>query len=165
MADNISSSIPMTKKVGIAGAVSSAVMLICLPFTAQNEGLRLKAYLDPAGIWTICEGETLDVIPGEKKTSEQCQNMLSTRLGFFAWQVQSAVKFPMKPPMEAAFTDFAYNVGVEAFQRSTMLKKLNSGDEAGGCKELLLWTRARGVVLAGLVRRRAAEYKLCMEGI
>lgn len=153
------------QKTGIAGGVCAAAMAICLPFTAQNEGLRLKAYLDPAHIWTICDGETLDVQPGETKTPEQCQSMLATRLGYFDWQVQMSVKVPMKPPMEAAFSDFSYNCGIAAFQHSTILKKLNSGDSIGACEGLLSWTRAKGVVLPGLVKRRAAEYKLCMEGI
>lgn len=153
------------KAAGIGGAISAAVLAIAIPFTAQNEGLRLKAYLDPAGIWTICNGETLNVTPGEQKTPQECQSMLSSRLGVFAWQVQSAVNHPIKPPMEAALADFAYNTGIEAFQRSTLLKKLNSGDSAGACDELLRWTTARGHVLTGLVRRRSAERKLCIEGI
>lgn len=153
------------KKTGIAGAVCAAAMAICLPFTAQNEGLRLKAYLDPAGISTVCYGETLDVTPGETKTPQECQAMLAIRLGYFAWQVQSVVKVPMKPAMLAALADFSYNTGVAAFQRSTMLRKLNSGDSQGACDELLRWTTAKGHVLMGLVRRREAERALCIKGI
>ncbi len=156
---------PVSQKAGIAGAVCAAAMAICLPFTAQNEGLKLKAYLDPAGIYTVCYGETLNTTAGETKTPQECQGMLATRLGYFAWQVQSVVRVPMKPPMLAAYSDFSYNVGIAAFQKSTILKKLNSGDYSGACAGLLAWTRVKGVILPGLVRRRAAEYKLCMEGI
>ncbi len=152
-------------KAGIGGAALAAVMLIALPLTSGQEGLKLTPYRDPANILTICYGETDGVLAGQIKTKAQCDAMLDARLAGFSVAVANMVNFAMKPPMQAAFTDFSYNVGLEKFKASTALKKLNAGDLAGACQELLRWTRARGRVLPGLERRRAAEYKLCMEGI
>lgn len=154
---------------GIGGAVAGAVMAVALPFTAQHEGLRLKAYLDPVGIWTICYGETLNVKAGQEKTLNDCYKMLEVRLAYFAWQVDAAVIPPMKPEMHAALASFAYNAGMANFNSSTLLRKLNSGDPVGACNELPKWkygTRAgQKVILPGLVKRRAAERALCLRGI
>lgn len=158
-----------TAAAGIGGAVTGAAMLIALPFTAQHEGLRLKAYLDPVGIPTICYGETLGVSLGQVKSKKECDNMLEWRLGYFAWQVDAAVIPPMKAETHAALASFAYNVGLGNFQTSTLLQKMNTGDIAGACNQLTRWNKGRVngklVVLPGLVKRREAERQLCLRGL
>ena len=64
-----------------------------------------------------------------------------------------------------AYTSFAYNVGLGAFQTSTLLRKLKAGDRVGACNELRRWVYAKGRVLPGLVARRAAEEKMCLSGL
>jgi lysozyme len=59
---------------------------------------------------------------------------------------------------------FAYNVGGGNYCGSTLVRKLNAGDTAGACNELTRWTRAKGIVLPGLVKRREAERQLCLQG-
>jgi lysozyme len=130
--------------------------------TAHYEGLRLKAYLDPVGIPTICYGETDSVRLGQVRSAEQCDQMLAVRLGYFASQVRLSVKQPMTVERHAALSSFAYNVGIGAFQSSTLLRRLNAGDVAGACNELPRWNKAKGRVLPGLVKRREAERKLCL---
>lgn len=139
-------------------------MLIAAPFTAHHEGLRLEAYLDPVGIPTICYGETDGVELGQIKTKEECDAMFETRLGYFAYWVDYYVEPDMKAETHAALTSFSYNVGVDAFKKSTLLKKINDGDLAGGCNEMLRWKYADGRVLPGLVKRRKAERDLCLKG-
>jgi lysozyme len=150
------------KKMFTTGVTAAA--MIAAPFTAHHEGLRLKAYLDPVGVPTICYGETVGVELGDVKTKEECDKLFETRLGYFAYRVDLLVDPEMKPKTHAALTSFAYNVGVGAFQRSTLLKKLNDGDLSGACAELDRWVYAGGQRLNGLIRRRAEERQLCLQG-
>lgn len=145
-----------------AGAILASA--IAMPFTAHHEGLRLKAYLDPVGIPTICYGETKGVELGQNKTKEECDALFEARLGYFAYRVDLLVEPKMHPRTHAALTSFAYNVGVGAFSRSTLLKKLNAGDFVGACSELTRWVYAGGKKFNGLVKRREAEKELCLSG-
>lgn len=61
----------------------------------------------------------------------------------------------------AAFLSFAFNVGDDAFCRSTLVRMVNAGDINSACAELSRWTYASGTQLPALVRRRAAERQLC----
>lgn len=158
----------MNDALKIAGksllATGSAVALAAA-ISAHFEGLRITSYYDPAGILTICYGETLNVQEGDKKTPEQCRMMLDGRMAVFNVGVKSVVKKPMTVYQEAAFTDFAYNVGVRAFSKSTLLKKFNAGDTRGACDGLLQWVYIGRVKLEGLQQRRAVERELCLKGL
>lgn len=160
------------------GLVAAAVMTIALPFTAQHEGLRLKAYLDPVGIPTICYGETKNVELGQVKSRQECDEMLAVRLAWFGYQVDQLVMPEMAPETHAALTSFAYNIGVGAFKNSTALRKMNTGDQVGGCKAIATKIiredgrcvgygcgRAGGKLWAGLQKRRQQESKLCLKGV
>ena len=138
---------------------------ICVACTGTFEGLRTVAYRDPIGIPTICFGETAGVKLGDKFTVEQCKEMLGTRIEEFGRGVDSCVKVELPPTRKAALTSFAYNVGVTAFCGSTLVRKLNAGDTFGACNELPKWTKARGIKLPGLVKRREQEKAMCLEGI
>jgi len=144
---------------------SAAMLLIAAPFTAQHEGLRLKAYLDPVGIPTICFGETEGVKMGQVQTLENCNTMLTSKLGMFGTGVDYMVKPEMSPQTHAAFTSFAYNVGIGAFQKSSVLRLYNEGKPIAACNFLTKYVYAGGKVLKGLVKRREAERDLCLSGL
>lgn len=135
--------------------------VICVSCVASFEGLRTVAYLDPVNIPTICFGETLGVQMGQTTTPAECKAKLIVRLDEFARGVDRCISAPMSPSRKAAVVSFSYNVGVGALCSSTFAKKLNAGDP-GACDELLKWTRAKGVVLPGLVKRREQERALCL---
>ena len=80
-------------------------------------------------------------------------------------QALECVKRPMNDGQKAAFLSFAFNVGNGAFCSSTLVRKANAGDMPGACAELSRWTYAGGKQLQGLVNRRAAERKLCEQGL
>ena len=63
-----------------------------------------------------------------------------------------------------AFVSLAYNVGENAFCKSTLVRKLNAGDYAGACREILKWDKFRGQPLRGLTMRRQDEYQKCTGG-
>lgn len=138
-----------------------AWLSICVACVAAEEGVRTVAYKDPVGIPTICFGETRDVKLGDKATLEQCKAMLGDRVQQFGLAVDACVHVPMSPSRKAAMVSFSYNVGTEAFCKSTLVRKLNARDPAA-CDELLRWTTAKGIQLPGLVKRREQERALCL---
>lgn len=141
------------------------MLLIATPFTAQHEGLRLKAYLDPIGVVTICYGETENVKMGDIQTAENCNTMLTSKLGVFGTAVDALVNPEMTPETHAAFASFSYNVGINAFRKSSVLRLYNEGKFVESCNFLRRYIYAGGRVLPGLVKRREDERKLCLSGL
>lgn len=138
---------------------------LAMPITAHHEGLRLKAYLDPVGIPTICYGETENVKLGDVKTERECSALFESRLGYFSYRVDGLVAHDLPVETHAALTSFTYNVGVGAFKNSTMRRKLNAGDLLGACNEFPRWVYAGGKKWNGLIKRREQERLLCLEGL
>lgn len=128
------------------------------------EGVRTVAYLDPVGIPTACFGMTRGVELGQTYTAAECEEYLMEEVIKFQREVRARVDVPLNEGELAAYTSFTYNVGVRAFETSTLLKKLNAGDRVGACNELSRWVYARGVKLPGLVNRREAERQICLSG-
>lgn len=141
------------------------MLLIATPFVTHYEGMKLKAYLDPIGVVTICAGETEGVKMGQVQTLENCNTMLTSKLGMFGTGVDYMVKPEMSPQTHAAFTSFAYNVGIGAFQKSSVLRLYNEGKPIAACNFLTKYVYAGGKVLKGLVKRREAERDLCLSGL
>lgn len=125
------------------------------------EGLFTKAYLCPAGVWTIGYGHTGlqhkdgTVFKGRKITPAQADELLSYDLHQFEARIAALVKVALAQHEFDALVSFDFNTG--ALHRSTLLKKLNAGDRAGAANEFLKWTRGGGRVLRGLERRRRVE--------
>jgi lysozyme len=142
-----------------------AVSAIGIAAIAGYEGLRTTAYLDPVGIPTICYGYTENVFLGMKKTKSECVVMLQEEVDRFTKDVLRISQVPLSQGELDAYVSFAYNVGSGNFQRSTLLQKLRAGDREGACKQLTRWVYAKGKQLPGLVARRAAEMKVCLEGV
>lgn len=137
---------------------------ICVACVAAEEGVRTVAYKDPVGIPTACFGETQGVKMGQTYTLDQCKEMLGARVEEFGRGVDRCVTVPLPPARKAALVSFSYNVGTDAFCRSTLVKKMNAGETVAACNELLRWTTARGIKLPGLVKRREQERDLCLQG-
>lgn len=135
-----------------------------LELIKQFEGLRLKAYKCPAGIWTIGYGHTKGVYPGMTITEELADKFLVDDIWYFERGVESLVAVPLTQGQFDALVSFAFNVGADGLGDSTLLKKLNSGDYAGAADEFPKWVYSRGKKLKGLVRRRAAERELFLTG-
>lgn len=139
------------------------VMALALPFTAHEEGLRTKAYLDSVGVPTICYGHTEGVRLGDVKTEKECTKIFYAELGMYAAAIDMMVKPAIKPATHAAFTSWAYNVGLGAARKSTLIKLANKPDIKAACDELLKWKNAGGKPI--LLERRKRERTLCMEGL
>ena len=151
----------IAKKLAALG-LSSAIVLAGAGTVAHFEEKSNAAYLDPVNIWTICYGETKNVKKGDYKTDEECLQSLAEDLVSHDKQMMALISVPINDYQHAAFLSFSYNVGVGAFSRSTLLKKLNASQYRAACDELLRWNKAKGKVLNGLTARREAERKLCL---
>lgn len=143
----------------------TGALAIGLPLVGYYEGRSLVAYLDPVGIPTICDGITQGVKLGQVKTDAECDALLTAELSAAIATVDRLALRAQPDTRRAALGSFVYNVGAGAFERSTLLRKLNAGDVAGACSELSRWVYAKGRQLAGLVKRRAAERELCEVGL
>lgn len=123
------------------------------------EGSEPIVYLDPVGIPTACVGHTKTVTRADvgKDLSHLCAQLLAEDTGDAQASVRRAVTVPITQAQYDALVSFTFNVGGGALHTSTLLKKLNAGDCWGAGAELPRWNKARGRVLPGLVKRRAAE--------
>ncbi|AUC61774.1 phage lysozyme [Cyanobacterium sp. HL-69] len=131
----------------------------------EFEGLRLNAYLCPAGVWTIGYGSTFypdgrRVRQGDKITQQEADQLFLATVKPFAKVVDQAVKVTINNNQFSALVSFAFNVGTGAFKSSTLLRLLNRSDYQGAADQLLRWNRAGNQILVGLTRRRRAERAL-----
>jgi spore coat assembly protein SafA len=124
------------------------------------EGLRLNAYQDSVGVWTIGYGHTAGVRPGDHITQAQAEAFLKQDTGWAQQAVRDNVKVPLTQGQFDALTSFTFNLGAGALKGSTLLRELNAGHYATAQKEFGKWVHAGGQRLEGLVRRRAAEAAL-----
>lgn len=148
------------------GAIAIASALITGPTGNDGlEGVRYNPYQDVVGVWTVCYGHTgKDIMLGKMYTEAECRALLSKDLNTVARQINPYIKQPIPETMRGALYSFAYNVGAGAFSKSTLMKKLNSGDVPGACKELQRWTYASGKQWKGLISRREIEREVCEWG-
>ncbi len=126
------------------------------------EGFYPKAYLCPAAVPTIGYGHTksvtkADVKNGKTISKKEAERLLKQDLNWAEKAVNKAVKVKLTQSQFDALVSFTFNVGAGAFNRSTLLKKLNSGDYEAVPAELARWNKGGGRILAGLVKRRAIE--------
>lgn len=125
------------------------------------EGLRLEAYQDAKGVWTIGYGHTAKVKPGDVITREEAEKFLKQDLTVFEDYVNSLGVCEGNQGRFDALTDFAYNCGVENLKTSTLLKYIRehrSEDEIR--HEFLRWVYSGGTKLKGLEKRRMWEANL-----
>ncbi len=145
--------------LGLSGASALTLAGVMIP---ELEGVRYTPYYDVAGVLTVCYGHTgKDIVPGKRYTPAECGAMLDQDLQPFARAVERAVTVPADEYQKAALITFTYNVGITAFQRSTLLRELNAGHFERACEGLKKWTWAGGRQWKGLMNRREVEYEVC----
>lgn len=139
-----------------------------LEILKDAEGLELKAYVCPAGKWTIGYGSTgAHVKPGMVITEAEADVLLALDLDRFERWVERHCQ-PATDNQFSALVSFAFNLGEGALADSTLRRKHQAGDYAGAAAEFARWNKAKvkGVlkVLPGLTARRAAEAALYRKG-
>lgn len=151
------------KKAGLVGSVIT--MLACaVALIAPFEGKRNAPYRDPIGILTVCYGETR--VDMRRYSDAECIQMLRDATAEFAEGVRQAnPAIAQYPKQWAAHTSFAYNVGLATYSKSSVARLFADGKQAEACQFMKRYIHAGGRKLPGLVRRRAAEAQLCLEGV
>ncbi|MEY0576964.1 lysozyme [Providencia manganoxydans] len=152
----------MSLKQKLTVLASAGATAIALTVIAHFEGVRYEPYEDVGGVLTVCYGHTgKDIIPNKVYSKDECNELLESDFQRTKQQVDKLVKVPTDDYTKSALYSFAFNVGTGAFAKSTMLKKLNAGDQYGACEELKKWVYAGGKVWRGLVNRRETEAAIC----
>ena len=139
---------------------SKGIDLIC-----GFEGLEFQAYDDGIGVCTIGYGTTIypnghSVQYGDTCTTKQAKSYMLHDLSRFERAVNFAVKVPLNQNQFDALVSLTYNIGIGAFQNSTLLKLLNAEDYLGASNQFDVWIKAGGQTVQGLVNRRAVEKRL-----
>lgn len=134
-----------------------------LEFIREFEKLRLEAYRDSGGVWTVGYGHTgADVTEGLKIDATVAEALFRGDVGDAERCINAVVKVALSQSEYDALCSFIFNIGVKAFRDSTMLRRLNVEDYGGAALQFKRWCFDNGVKVAGLEKRRAAEQKLFM---
>jgi lysozyme len=148
---------------------TAAWLAICIVFTSGWEGYVSHAQKDIVGVPTVCYGATAadHVDLSKTYTKAECQQMLGVDLVKYDAQIQKciapAVYAALPPHRHAALVSLDYNIGPGAFCKSSVVRYLNAGNVASACNAFLLYDKAGGRTVQGLVNRRKAEQALCRE--
>lgn len=130
----------------------------------EHEALRLKAYKDAVGKWTIGYGHLIlpheQALIGTTLTDGEAESLLRSDLAKAETTVNRLVKTALTGNQYDAIVSLVFNIGVGNFERSTMLVKINNGDYEGAAAEFPRWVYAEGKQLPGLIARRAKEQSL-----
>lgn len=130
------------------------------------EGWRPKAYNDPVGYCTIGYGHLIALKRCEDIDLKEFANPITEARGLELLQadtigarlaVGKLVDIDLDDNEFGSLVSFVFNVGARNFEKSTLLKLLNDGEKPAAAKQFRRWVRAKGVVLPGLVTRRACE--------
>lgn len=126
----------------------------------QFEGLRLEAYLCPAGIWTIGYGHTSGVSPNSFITIQEADEYLLRDVAAIEMQLNK-LNLSLRQCQWDAIVSFVFNVGIGNFKASTLLAKIRiNPDDNSIIDEFLRWVYANGKVMRGLQKCRLTEMKL-----
>lgn len=131
-----------------------------LALLESSEELRLTAYKDVGGVWTIGWGSTKAVHEGMVITRKEAEQRLYSDLSDAEQAVCHNVRVPLNDYQFSALVLFVFNVGETQFRKSTLLKKLNVCLYNDVASELSKWVYIKGVRSTGLINRRKAESDL-----
>lgn len=153
-----------TRTKGIV-ALGGALLALAIATIGGFEGRHTTAYQDVVGVWTICDGITAGVKQGETRTPQQCDAALREGIGRYEAELDACLTTPVPGRTKVALLSWAWNVGTGAACKSTLVRLANAGQFENACRQLPRWNRAGGKVVAGLVKRRAAEMAMCLDGL
>jgi lysozyme len=129
----------------------------------SHEGYSDKTIIPIKGdVPTIGFGTTEGVKLTDRTTPVKALTRALSDVQKFEGALKTCVKVPLHQYEYDAYINLTYNIGGRAFCSSTLVKKLNTLDYAGACKEILRWDKASGRVVKGLTNRRQKEYKQCI---
>ena len=149
----------------------------CINMIKHHEGVRFRPYRCPALLWTTAVGHVIDprhigVKLEERKnlpipdgwdrtlSMDEVNQILATDLARFEAGVLRLCPDGLTAGRFGALVSFAFNAGLGNLQRSSIRMKHNRGDYEGAAEAFMMWTKAAGKELPGLVKRRKDERNL-----
>ena len=149
----------------------------CIQQIKIDEGVRSKPYQCPALLWTVGVGHVIDpnhakVPMADRKalpipagwdrvlSAEEIDDILRKDLARFEAGVLRLIKVPLTQGQFDALVSFSFNVGLGNLQNSTLRMKVNRSEFEAAAEQFLVWTKAGGRVLPGLVKRRTHEKEM-----
>jgi lysozyme len=130
----------------------------------KYEVLKLKAYhgkADPEGVWTIGYGHTKDVHKGMEITQVDANGLFDQDVEDYTEAVRNSVNLSVTTQAQFdAMVSLAFNIGVDNFESSSVLRFHNAGEHFAVCGAFLMWNISNGERRRGLIRRRCAEARL-----
>ena len=153
---------------GLVLALGGSALALVVSLVQFFEGVRYDAYQDIGGVWTICYGHTGDVLPGQHASAAMCSAYLKADIDIALAAVERLITAPLPVTRKAGLADFVINGGSNLLAKSSIRRKLNAGDTAGGCAAISLYVyaaghdcRVKGSGCEGIVTRRNVERWLC----
>lgn len=156
----------MKARIAVAALSLSAAGFVGL---LVHEGYTDRAVIPiPGDVPTVGFGSTGGVSLGDRTDPVAAVQRAARDVVAFEGAVKSCVKVPLSQAEYDIYTDMTYNIGGGAFCKSTMVKRLNTGDYRGACDAILMWRFAAGKDCSnaankclGLWKRRLKAYQSC----
>lgn len=147
------------KTIGVSSLL--ALLALATPAIQRYEGFSSDPYRDQIGKLTVCYGET--EVRMRRYSKAECDKMLNGRAQEFGLAVAARNPELVGHPYQwAAATSLAYNIGIGAYNKSSVARKFSAGDWKGACSRFTDWTYAGGKFNKGLQNRRIDEKRLCL---
>jgi lysozyme len=141
--------------VGVTRQISDAGLALI----KQAEGLRLRAYRDGGGVWTLGYGHTHDVHEGDEITEHQAEVMLRSDIACAEECVDLRAPALNQNQFDACVS-LSFNIGCKRFDTSTLLRMIRKGDFRSAAAQFEVWNKDNGKVIDGLTKRRKRERAL-----
>lgn len=149
------------KLIATIGASAAGLLIATV---AAWEGKSNDPYKDIVGVTTVCYGETR--VQMRRYSDAECKDMLGNALaGYGKAVLERNPELRTRPNQLAAATSLSYNIGVSAYNRSTVAKRFSVRNWRGACDAFLSWRFAGGREARGLLNRRKAEREICLRGL
>jgi lysozyme len=155
----------------VGGSLAMAMVASMTAYFESSGKMITKAYRDPAGVPTICDGITKGVYIGMEVTEEWCRLAKEKEITNHSRPLQDVTyDLPIGP--KVGLTDLSFNIGEQGLAKSTSMKRLKAGDIQGACDAILMWkyVKINGVQTdcskssscRGIWIRRNAERDVCL---
>ena len=137
-------------------------------FIKSHEALRLKAYQDSKGVWTIGWGHTKNVHPGDVITREQAEQFIRDDFAWVERTLNTDLVTGRDKPLVTqnefdALCSLVFNIGSDAYLESTVRRKIKQGDKMAAARAFKMWVYSEHKFIQGLANRRADEVRLFLQ--
>lgn len=153
-----------SSKRTLAGTIGATAATALIATVATWEGKNNDPYFDIVHVQTVCYGETN--VAMHHYTDAQCSDMLADSLVKYADPVLARTPELQGHPYQlAAAISLTYNIGAASYAHSTVARRFDAGNWRSACDAFLMWSKAGGRTVPGLLNRRKAERALCLRGL